>query len=842
MNGPAAKNRAGNLKAAKADSNGANNSGEKPCPLNHVTPHIELEHKVVLLDRKLYKHQTREPKKRHIHPDPTYILVWATQSNKGEKPWEKKGKLMLSPANVEVFLDEKCRKRLKKGLTYKQLTGGTKKKLWLRGVTAGKFKVKLTLEDPGDAKIKLKDNPAEQEMGVVELELLVHQHEPAAVAALRVNPDEEPLSTYHTNLKNKALPEQKKLSDKEKVKKGRLLHEQSGAHFGRAKLIIKKLDASQWPEGTDAYEVVLGEKNDSGSLAIFDQEFDGTKQPFPLKYKVSDLKAAEKAVWLEGGSSTTKWRGARLDLGLDRPAGGLPKKAKHNGDWSRCTVVKIKEVKLEYRPPRRRANAWDAVNNRFFINMKSDPNGRKITLGVQLTEKLRGVVVHFMLVEHKDNRKAANWGKDMPTGAPSNKWVWKDITKAVKHSDKSNRQKILHLSEKTNRKGYVKKEVILSRFGGDKFYLAACIEQDPHLAKYIDGHADLGKRKPVMRADPVQVWRKFWYKEVKVRGITVRGFGNAADTYSDVKAVMLAARRVEMKRRTANRLRPRVIYPKHMVSYYWDSANNRYVNNYPNDNGDALVVGDDNESKFFKLAKSETDKPVMIPILNAHALWIKGGNTASKNIAWQESTVFPVTLDVGKGTLDPPLAGGTLLKQGRWEAEDWTPPAVPPGSPPGTPPTPGSWGNRRNGNLAARDLDLDPGRSDPETVRIKVPAGVTVAATKTRIRIRGLVVRHCQSFLGTSYADGIVNAYTPNDEQDFINTINHELGHSFKQVAKVRPAGIPAHKLQYDKDGSHCNFAGKKCLMYESGPQPGSLNRYCSVCHPYVLVQDMSSV
>jgi hypothetical protein len=28
--------------------------------------------------------------------------------------------------------------------------------------------------------------------------------------------------------------------------------------------------------------------------------------------------------------------------------------------------------------------------------------------------------------------------------------------------------------------------------------------------------------------------------------------------------------------------------------------------------------------------------------------------------------------------------------------------------------------------------------------------------------------------------------------------------------------------------------------MYESGPQPGSLNRYCDVCHPYLLLQDFS--
>ena len=298
---PGNKAKASNLKNAKSDSTGAKGSGEEPCPINTVTPHVEPEYKVVLLDRKLSKHQTGEPKKRHIRPDPTYVLVWVTQTNKGARPWKNKGKLEFRPANAEVFLDEKCKKKLTKDLTYRQLTGGTKKKLWFRGVTAGKFKVKLTLEDPRDAKIKLEDNPVEHELGVVEVESLLHQHDPAALAALKVNPDEEPLSTYHTNLKNKALPDQKELSDEDKVKKGRLLHEQSGGHFGRAKLIIKKLEASQWPADTDSYEVVLDEDNASGGLAVFDKEFDGTKKALPLKYKVSDLKAAEKTVWVEGG-------------------------------------------------------------------------------------------------------------------------------------------------------------------------------------------------------------------------------------------------------------------------------------------------------------------------------------------------------------------------------------------------------------------------------------------------------------------------------------------------------------------------------------------------------------
>ena len=88
---------ASNLEAAQQDSAGANNSGEAPCPLNKVAAHVEAEFKVVLLDRKLAAHQ--DPADDPIQADPTYIVVWLTQSNDKENPWVKGGKLTVTPAN-----------------------------------------------------------------------------------------------------------------------------------------------------------------------------------------------------------------------------------------------------------------------------------------------------------------------------------------------------------------------------------------------------------------------------------------------------------------------------------------------------------------------------------------------------------------------------------------------------------------------------------------------------------------------------------------------------------------------------------------------------------------------
>ncbi len=801
--------------------------------VSKVTPKIEMEYKVVLLDRNLAQYQ--ETGEAKIYADPTYIKLSLEHSNSA-RLFKKGGTVKFAPENVDAYTDKECKTKLKdKKLTNDQLKKGLK--LYLKGKTAGKFNVTLDLEDPGDKMLAREKNPAKEEMGVVELKAELHQHDMTAVGAIKVDPDTDPIGTYHTNLRDKALPAQKALTDQEKVKVGRLLHAQAAGSHGRAKLLVKKIDASQWPDGTDDYELVLNKTNVSGAVAIYDKEFDdpapaGTLQAFPVKAKVKDLKAQDKELWVEGTTATKKRREVRLDLGLDRAEPmdkhATKESAKRNGDWARFTVVKINEVKLDYTAPRGKANAWDAARERFYINFKADSDGRKVTIQAQLSEKIKDVTLHFMLAEDKDNRLTANWGVDLPAT-----WKWKGIAAAVKHTDKADRKDLLHLSATTDANGKASKELTLSRFGGDKFLPACYIDQDPHLAKYIHGHADLQKKKPVFAAKAINVWRKFWYKEVKVKGIVVAGFGNAADTYVTVKAEMVAATAVEMTRNAANALATRAIFKKHMVSFYLNDAGTDYVNNYPNDNGDALVVGDDNESSFFALATAEADKPVMIPMLNAHALWVADGVTASQAVPWFRTTGFPLSLTADKELIDPPIQGGTLFSAGLWVAQDWDP-AANGGA--------GAWGNARNGNLAAADISLDPGRSDPRAFQVKKPAGIVVSANGTRVKIAGLTLRAGKTYLGTSYDDGIVNSYSPNNLPDFIDTIDHEVGHSFKQVTKVRPAGIPAHPNQYDKDGSHCNYNNKSCLMYESGPQATAIHRYCSICHPYVLVQDMSSV
>ena len=235
---------------------------------------LQVEHLVVLRDQELWQEQRKNDKLEgaspvdeadRIHPDPTRIELSAEETA-GQVDYQGKGRLVITPSNVEVFTDEACKTKfnLDEKIEKSELIGKTVK-LWLRGKTAGKFNVKLELDPSNDPRIKI-DPPAEGEMGCVELKLKLHHYKKDDVNKA-INPDvkKSPAPTndpptdngmdpqkYWDQLKDLKF-EQKEMSDSERIGTGRLLHVQKDKNHSRAKLIVEKVDGSQWPDAASAY-------------------------------------------------------------------------------------------------------------------------------------------------------------------------------------------------------------------------------------------------------------------------------------------------------------------------------------------------------------------------------------------------------------------------------------------------------------------------------------------------------------------------------------------------------------------------------------------------------------
>jgi Ni/Co efflux regulator RcnB len=779
--------------------------------INVVTPKIEMEYKVVLFDRGLWKYQ--EATEEKIYPDPTYIQLSFRQTNAGN-PFEKGGKVKFSPANVEVFLDEECKKKApgdpRSGIDVKaeEISNLSGHNLYLRGKTPGQFKVIFELTDPQDPLIRLEKNPAEEVMGVVEIQMRVFEHDAAELAKIKIDPDTDPIATYHTNLKNQELPNQVVLSTEKKVKVGRLLHAQKDDNFSRARVVVK-INPDEWPSGTDAYEIGFDTEKTSGDVELFDAEWEGTVRG---SFTVSSLKSnKEQTSWVEGKTITTKWRDVRLYLVMDRDVYGLPKKPKRNADWARFTVVEITEVKVHYDPEAGKAVAWDEPKKKFYINFKQDPDGRKVTIGAKINPALKDVTIHLMLAPDEHNLKQPNWGVDLPAT-----WKWKDVDAALKHKDKNDRKDLLHLSAKTDDQGLAKKELVLSRFGGDKFWPAAYIDQDPHLAKYVEEHADLKKKEPVFAAKEITVWRKVWYQVTRANDHSVPDAAGSRDAYDRAKVEFVATAEVTIDPAAAP---PQTYYKQWMLRPGQGDVNR-------------LILGKHNKDAFFaKLRVDEAEKPKSHIVVCFEVCDPKGTTgiqgpfeiTGFEDLANRRSGPFTMALGYKEAIVDPPLDGNPLLNSSRWANHNDT----------------------ASGTLDPGAIVVESTRSGVGEFKVKLPAAAPVPTPARPVRVWVDLRKADGPWMGTAYGEHVMVRFKPGDEPDsnFVDTVTHEIGHSLGQVYVDNVPGVPPHPNldPEQQNGNHClyDFPANTCMMYKSGPTPTDLHRFCDTCHPYLLLRDM---
>lgn len=785
-----------------------------PSKTNIVTPRIRLEYVVVLFDPDLAQYETdvHDPPASQLRPSPTRIEV-SLECSETDPPYTGGGQ--LDAGTCSVFLDEACAQPLGgRKLTNAELSGSSPMKLYLRGATRGAFQVKLTLDPSADARVRV-EPPATEPMSVVAPELLVHEHTtPVSVAA-----GTYALEGHCADLESPALiPDQTLISTARKVNVGRVLHVQSGKSHDRARALVR-LTAGEWPAAADEY--VIHVKSTGSDLRAYDAAKDGHKKALPLRLTVRDLKAAEQELWLEGAAASAVIRGARLSLSLDRPSGGLSKSAKEHADWARFTVVKIESVKLHYDDPAAgNPKPWNSAKHEWYINYQPGDVGRTVKIRAKLSRKIEGVKLHFMLVPDRNNLKKKNWGIDLPAS-----WSWGSLDDDVKHKDKVNATDLLHRSEDTDAEGVADCELVLSRFGGDQFVAAAYIAQDPHLAAYVDGHKDLSKRKPRLCSHPIKVWRKFAYQKIKVKGLpTYPSTDKAEGMYGRVRARMVKQPSVYVDLATVQGWPKKSVLPEYMFKVGGSRTKLK------------LNVSDANQDQFFALVTADTEHPIKIPIITCDHNWAEERESALVSGFQLGPGDFPRAVRTNLHVCNPPVQGGTLLASGKWRA------AEPDGA--------GGWTNMREAPLAATDLDIDPDRTSIKEVQVKLPAAIGGIGPDTRIWIEDLKVNGALNhYLGgydinAACPQTIVALFDPAEKADYQNTVAHEVGHAFFQTTNIPPAmGIPPNPNYIrDPTGGHCTYHTNLCVMFTSGPIAGSLFRYCPDCHPYLLVQDMSSI
>lgn len=756
-----------------------------------VTPELTLEYAVVLLRS----------------PDPTRVECSFSQ-NPAAPVYDKGLRLSIAGAGaVEAYADEALTTKL-------DLSQAAPSKVYLKAVKAGPLELTLDVEE--DPRFE-RGEPAKAKMAVVEIAMALHTQDVGAVGRLRVDPDQDPVSAYHDELKALKLPEQIEVTDAEKAEGTRWLHAQRNGNHARAKLVLKKLDPAAWPAGCDDYRITLEAKEPK--VAFYDVEWDGAPLPKPHAFKVSALKAAERTLWVEGVEASAALGDVRLSLGLTRSPGGLDKGPKRDGDVARLTVVEITELKVDYAAPAGEASAWDEGRGRFYINLKPDSDGRELTLRATLRPAIPDVRVHFMLAPDPNNGKAANWGVDRPST-----WIWKDVTSAAKHCDRHQRTQLYNFSGFTEADGVAKAAVILSRFGGDVFHPAAYIDQDPHLTRYVRGVPEIGRREPVFAPRPIHVWRKFWYQEVVVEGVAVSSIQAAASRLHRNKIEAERLPPLQLPRASAESSQPPVLYPRYMVGAKGDAS-------------EGLVVGDMSIRNLWPAHASSPEHPVKLLSLVCTAYWQPDGITPPRSFN-APLAAFPVPFTAIKKIISPPLQGGDLLVSGDWIAAEWDPSAL--GGQ-------GAWMNYRSGSLSDTDISIDPQRGSGIggcTVVISPPSALSGAPPNTQVWINKLSLKGAVSYLGSYYLGrSRLSCVDSPRTADFNDNALHELGHAFKQVPKQgeQVSGAPKHPNQYYLEGSHCDWGTDRCVMFDNGGASNPLHGFCEACLPYLLSPDLST-
>lgn len=681
--------------------------------------------------------------------------------------------------------------------------------LWLVGLKPGKISVELALKKPMDRFVL--DGPASLELQVLDLAMDLFHEDLRKIGKISVDPNPSSREKYLEQIRSIELPPQIPLKSAQKRRDGRIVHKQVDGAHARARLVLPRLeDASSHPFAPN-YWIELHDASKTGALSVFTQAEDGAALPMPIKIRVPDLAKKEHEFWIQGDVASGKQADSALEVVLNREPGGLDHTLLRGVDIATFTVVQLDLVEVDGEEMNRRVPRWKEISGRMrdayarhYINLLPGRKGRKLHVHAKLTPPIPGVQVHFGLAEDPGNRTEENWGIDMPKS-----WRWNRISRSYKYKDKANRRHYLHRKGKTDDSGVARQTLYSSRFGGDKYEIFAYLAHDPHLAKYALDDDSLAKRKPMRSRLPFQVWRAFWYQLSLPKGVFPPDPPKASiDAYERVKAEMRPG--VGASTYSPEDAPPRTFYRRYQIE---GGADDTLVS----------VVGSHNWPEFKKRTRYSADEPVKNHIVVCE----NQIDVETRRVAKGKKTISQmprnnqVQFELNKPTLDPPLQGGDMVLSATWQRL-------------GGPSSPLH-------QIPNTLVSIPKPRLSERTIAVTLPADCPKPTKAHPIRIVVRCLTYKGPYLGSSLEDQTLVVFQPWDLEDYCDTITHELGHFFGQtpLPGEQPATLPPHPNAFSGLGVHCNFGNEQCVMFESKTSNVAIHRFCDVCHPYLLAQDM---
>ena len=361
-----------------------------------------------------------------------------------------------------------------------------------------------------------------------------------------------------------------------------------------------------------------------------------------------------------------------------------------------------------------------------------------------------------------------------------------------------------------------------------KFYLSA----------YAGDYFDLSAKGPdgkELKLGHYQVWRKFWCQFTLLKGHQLPQLTAVKAAFDKVFAEVKQANIVELEEKD---LPVGSVYPAWMVvpHEYASAGKSAGLEKI-------LVVGPHNQQHLCSYLTQESDRPVKLHVIvGRHILHPNTDPVEAEKFVLKANPSHVLSLnDEYAYLLKPTLTGESLVIQGKWEA------------------------NGKSGFLTDENILIEQSWSK-EVAGYKImlppeapdPAQHPVSITLQLRRAYQYEAAYC---LGTHI---LIKEYIDRQSGYFNLVLTHEMGHSFGQVprAGTQAEPLPDHPNQYDMGGIHCMTGAQKqyknpsptatseefssfeyvkgtCVMFAGGDQNLKYQDFCTVCHPYIRLQNM---